>query len=217
MQLQGWRGLNQTALTTSRYWIKIDFDGKTSIRVVPEVKPSCEVQHGRLSRTFVLLSFSYRLAVCVHPWGLECSVCHSGGLLQRRGLSTGEKNNRADGPPNAKKMWIAVYSFNFFFLPAQKCVSHQWNIQTFETFQLVILWWRKCWCQCMKSVRIMNCFTSFSIQPAVRCSHAFLLFQGRFRINLSGTGFKVAEDISWVSQGNYAVADVQKSQVWTIY
>lgn len=45
----------------------------------------------------------------------------------------------------------------------------------------------------------------------------FLFFQGRFRINLSGTGFKVAEDISWVSQGNYAVADVQKSQVWTIY
>lgn len=45
----------------------------------------------------------------------------------------------------------------------------------------------------------------------------FLLFQGRFRVNLSGTGFKVAEDISWVSQGNYAVADVQKSQVWTIY
>lgn len=45
----------------------------------------------------------------------------------------------------------------------------------------------------------------------------FLLFQGRFRINLSGTGFKVAEDISWVSQGNYAVADVQKLQVWAIY
>ncbi|XP_065811119.1 A disintegrin and metalloproteinase with thrombospondin motifs 9-like [Labrus bergylta] len=36
--------------------------------------------------------------------------------------------------------------------------------------------------------------------------------QGRFRINLSGTGFKVADDVSWVSQGNYAVADVQKSQ-----
>ncbi|XP_062300498.1 A disintegrin and metalloproteinase with thrombospondin motifs 9-like [Scomber scombrus] len=36
--------------------------------------------------------------------------------------------------------------------------------------------------------------------------------QGRFMINLSGTGFKVAEDTSWISQGNYAVADVQKSQ-----
>lgn len=36
--------------------------------------------------------------------------------------------------------------------------------------------------------------------------------QGRFRINLSGTGFKLAEDTSWISQGNYAVADVQKSQ-----
>uniref|UniRef100_A0A3B4VJ60 ADAM metallopeptidase with thrombospondin type 1 motif 9 n=1 Tax=Seriola dumerili TaxID=41447 RepID=A0A3B4VJ60_SERDU len=36
--------------------------------------------------------------------------------------------------------------------------------------------------------------------------------QGRFRINLSGTGLKVAEDTSWISQGNYAVADVRKSQ-----
>ncbi|KAM7423138.1 hypothetical protein PAMA_010928 [Pampus argenteus] len=36
--------------------------------------------------------------------------------------------------------------------------------------------------------------------------------QGRFSINLSGTGFKVAEDTSWITQGNYAVADVQKSQ-----
>ena len=40
-----------------------------------------------------------------------------------------------------------------------------------------------------------------------------LFFQGRFKINLSGTGFKVAEDTSWISQGNYAVANVQKSQV----
>uniref|UniRef100_A0A665U9L4 ADAM metallopeptidase with thrombospondin type 1 motif, 9 n=1 Tax=Echeneis naucrates TaxID=173247 RepID=A0A665U9L4_ECHNA len=37
--------------------------------------------------------------------------------------------------------------------------------------------------------------------------------QGRFRINLSGTGLKVAEDTTWISQGNYAVADVRKSQV----
>uniref|UniRef100_A0A665UA60 ADAM metallopeptidase with thrombospondin type 1 motif, 9 n=1 Tax=Echeneis naucrates TaxID=173247 RepID=A0A665UA60_ECHNA len=36
--------------------------------------------------------------------------------------------------------------------------------------------------------------------------------QGRFRINLSGTGLKVAEDTTWISQGNYAVADVRKSQ-----
>uniref|UniRef100_A0A7N6B2E3 ADAM metallopeptidase with thrombospondin type 1 motif, 9 n=1 Tax=Anabas testudineus TaxID=64144 RepID=A0A7N6B2E3_ANATE len=36
--------------------------------------------------------------------------------------------------------------------------------------------------------------------------------QGRFRINLSGTGFKVAEDTLWISQGNYAKVDVQKSQ-----
>lgn len=44
-----------------------------------------------------------------------------------------------------------------------------------------------------------------------------LFFQGQFRINLSGTGFKVAEDTSWTSQGNYAVADIQKSQVPEIF
>lgn len=48
------------------------------------------------------------------------------------------------------------------------------------------------------------------MKPSVAC---FLFFQGRFSVNLSGTGFKVAEDTSWISQGNYAVADVQKSQV----
>uniref|UniRef100_A0A8C5FZ01 ADAM metallopeptidase with thrombospondin type 1 motif, 9 n=1 Tax=Gouania willdenowi TaxID=441366 RepID=A0A8C5FZ01_GOUWI len=37
--------------------------------------------------------------------------------------------------------------------------------------------------------------------------------QGRFRINLSGTGFKLADDSTWVSQGNYAVANVHKFQV----
>ncbi|XP_026161930.1 A disintegrin and metalloproteinase with thrombospondin motifs 9 [Mastacembelus armatus] len=36
--------------------------------------------------------------------------------------------------------------------------------------------------------------------------------QGRFQINLSGTGFKVAEDTLWISQGNHAVVDVRKSQ-----
>uniref|UniRef100_A0A3P9Q081 ADAM metallopeptidase with thrombospondin type 1 motif 9 n=1 Tax=Poecilia reticulata TaxID=8081 RepID=A0A3P9Q081_POERE len=36
--------------------------------------------------------------------------------------------------------------------------------------------------------------------------------QGQFRINLSGTGFKVAEEITWISQGNYAVTRIQKSQ-----
>uniref|UniRef100_A0A8C4IAA9 ADAM metallopeptidase with thrombospondin type 1 motif, 9 n=1 Tax=Dicentrarchus labrax TaxID=13489 RepID=A0A8C4IAA9_DICLA len=48
--------------------------------------------------------------------------------------------------------------------------------------------------------------TAGDCYSAARCP------QGRFRINLSGTGFKVAEDTSWTSQGNYAVADVQKSQ-----
>ncbi|XP_015240797.1 PREDICTED: A disintegrin and metalloproteinase with thrombospondin motifs 9 [Cyprinodon variegatus] len=36
--------------------------------------------------------------------------------------------------------------------------------------------------------------------------------QGQFRINLSGTGFKVAEDTSWITHGNYAVTRIQKSQ-----
>ncbi|KAM6927810.1 A disintegrin and metalloproteinase with thrombospondin motifs 9-like [Xenentodon cancila] len=36
--------------------------------------------------------------------------------------------------------------------------------------------------------------------------------QGRFNINLSGTGFKLAQDTSWASQGNYAVTNIQKSQ-----
>uniref|UniRef100_A0AAQ5Y9S1 ADAM metallopeptidase with thrombospondin type 1 motif, 9 n=1 Tax=Amphiprion ocellaris TaxID=80972 RepID=A0AAQ5Y9S1_AMPOC len=48
--------------------------------------------------------------------------------------------------------------------------------------------------------------TAGDCYSAARCP------QGRFRLNLSGTGFKVAEDTSWVSQGNYAVANIQKSQ-----
>ncbi|XP_034725712.1 A disintegrin and metalloproteinase with thrombospondin motifs 9-like [Etheostoma cragini] len=48
--------------------------------------------------------------------------------------------------------------------------------------------------------------TAGDCYSAARCP------QGRFRINLSGTGFKVAKDSSWISQGNFAVADVQKSQ-----
>ncbi|TKS70948.1 disintegrin and metalloproteinase with thrombospondin motifs 9 [Collichthys lucidus] len=49
--------------------------------------------------------------------------------------------------------------------------------------------------------------TAGDCYSAARCP------QGRFRINLSGTGFKVADETSWISQGNYAVADVQKSQL----
>ncbi|XP_061542969.1 A disintegrin and metalloproteinase with thrombospondin motifs 9 isoform X3 [Phycodurus eques] len=44
------------------------------------------------------------------------------------------------------------------------------------------------------------------------CYSASQCPQGRFRINLSGTGFKVAADTRWTSQGNYAVADIKKSQ-----
>nr|XP_019942000.1 PREDICTED: A disintegrin and metalloproteinase with thrombospondin motifs 9 [Paralichthys olivaceus] len=48
--------------------------------------------------------------------------------------------------------------------------------------------------------------TAGDCYSAARCP------QGQFRINLSGTGLKVADDTSWISQGNYAVADVRKSQ-----
>ncbi|XP_029103687.1 A disintegrin and metalloproteinase with thrombospondin motifs 9 isoform X2 [Scleropages formosus] len=48
--------------------------------------------------------------------------------------------------------------------------------------------------------------TAGDCYSATRCP------QGRFSINLSGTGFIVAEDTKWVSQGNYAVADIHKSQ-----
>lgn len=36
--------------------------------------------------------------------------------------------------------------------------------------------------------------------------------QGQFQVNLSGTGFKVADEAAWITHGNYAVADVHKSQ-----
>ncbi|XP_068172035.1 A disintegrin and metalloproteinase with thrombospondin motifs 9-like [Antennarius striatus] len=48
--------------------------------------------------------------------------------------------------------------------------------------------------------------TAGDCYSAARCP------QGQFRINLSGTGFRVSDDTSWISQGNNAVADVQKSQ-----
>ncbi|XP_053508704.1 A disintegrin and metalloproteinase with thrombospondin motifs 9 [Ictalurus furcatus] len=48
--------------------------------------------------------------------------------------------------------------------------------------------------------------TAGDCYSAARCP------QGRFRLNLSGTGFQVAENTQWISQGNYAVADIHKSQ-----
>ncbi|XP_058855652.1 A disintegrin and metalloproteinase with thrombospondin motifs 9-like [Acipenser ruthenus] len=47
--------------------------------------------------------------------------------------------------------------------------------------------------------------TAGDCYSAARCP------QGRFSINLSGTGLQVAEETKWISQGNYAVADIQKS------
>uniref|UniRef100_A0A8C1E6G0 ADAM metallopeptidase with thrombospondin type 1 motif 9 n=1 Tax=Cyprinus carpio carpio TaxID=630221 RepID=A0A8C1E6G0_CYPCA len=48
--------------------------------------------------------------------------------------------------------------------------------------------------------------TAGDCYSAARCP------QGRFRINLSGTGFKVTESTRWISQGNYATADIHRSQ-----
>lgn len=66
-------------------------------------------------------------------------------------------------------------------------------------------------------IRIMIHFTYILLNPVYTSAFTcFMLFQGRFRIDLSGTGIKVAETTSWVSQGNYAAADIQKSQVRTV-
>uniref|UniRef100_A0A8C1KEH8 ADAM metallopeptidase with thrombospondin type 1 motif, 9 n=1 Tax=Cyprinus carpio TaxID=7962 RepID=A0A8C1KEH8_CYPCA len=46
--------------------------------------------------------------------------------------------------------------------------------------------------------------TAGDCYSAARCP------QGRFRINLSGTGFKVTESTRWISQGNYATADIHR-------
>uniref|UniRef100_A0A8C1KEG7 ADAM metallopeptidase with thrombospondin type 1 motif, 9 n=1 Tax=Cyprinus carpio TaxID=7962 RepID=A0A8C1KEG7_CYPCA len=53
--------------------------------------------------------------------------------------------------------------------------------------------------------------TAGDCYSAARCP------QGRFRINLSGTGFKVTESTRWISQGNYATADIHRSQVNNIF
>ncbi|KAM4722780.1 A disintegrin and metalloproteinase with thrombospondin motifs 9 [Rhinophrynus dorsalis] len=44
------------------------------------------------------------------------------------------------------------------------------------------------------------------------CYSAAKCPQGRFSINLSGTGLSVAETTKWMSQGNYAVTEIKKSQ-----
>ncbi|XP_075430373.1 A disintegrin and metalloproteinase with thrombospondin motifs 9 isoform X1 [Ascaphus truei] len=43
------------------------------------------------------------------------------------------------------------------------------------------------------------------------CYSAAKCPQGRFSINLSGTGLSVSETTKWMSQGNYAVTEIQKS------
>ncbi|KAI5093665.1 A disintegrin and metalloproteinase with thrombospondin motifs 9 [Silurus meridionalis] len=48
--------------------------------------------------------------------------------------------------------------------------------------------------------------TAGDCYSAARCP------QGQFRLNLSGTGFQVAESTQWNSHGNYAVAEIHKSE-----
>uniref|UniRef100_A0A674E916 ADAM metallopeptidase with thrombospondin type 1 motif 9 n=1 Tax=Salmo trutta TaxID=8032 RepID=A0A674E916_SALTR len=50
-------------------------------------------------------------------------------------------------------------------------------------------------------------FLSFSFLPPSLCP------QGRFSINLLATGFQLAEETKWISQGNYVAADIHKSQL----
>ncbi|KAM4651989.1 A disintegrin and metalloproteinase with thrombospondin motifs 9 [Discoglossus pictus] len=47
--------------------------------------------------------------------------------------------------------------------------------------------------------------TAGDCYSAVKCP------QGRFSINLSGTGFSISEATKWMSQGNYAVNEIKKS------
>uniref|UniRef100_A0A8C5BKQ3 ADAM metallopeptidase with thrombospondin type 1 motif 9 n=1 Tax=Gadus morhua TaxID=8049 RepID=A0A8C5BKQ3_GADMO len=45
------------------------------------------------------------------------------------------------------------------------------------------------------------------------CFSAARCPQGQFRVNLSGTGLQVAQDAHWITQGNYAVAEISRSEV----
>jgi len=45
------------------------------------------------------------------------------------------------------------------------------------------------------------------------CYSAAKCPQGRFTINLYGTGLSLTESARWISQGNYAVSDIKKSPV----
>ena len=74
-------------------------------------------------------------------------------------------------------------------------------------------------------VTFHNEFISFSrlpfycVGPLLRMSRGLKilltghLFQGRFSINLYGTGLSLTESARWISQGNYAVSDIKKSPV----
>ncbi|KAM4676040.1 A disintegrin and metalloproteinase with thrombospondin motifs 20 [Discoglossus pictus] len=44
------------------------------------------------------------------------------------------------------------------------------------------------------------------------CYSAAKCPQGQFSINLSGTGFRISDEVRWIAQGNYASVNVHKSQ-----
>uniref|UniRef100_A0A8C5W4B4 GON domain-containing protein n=1 Tax=Microcebus murinus TaxID=30608 RepID=A0A8C5W4B4_MICMU len=52
-----------------------------------------------------------------------------------------------------------------------------------------------------------------SFATAGDCYSAAKCPQGRFSINLYGTGLSLTESARWISQGNYAVSDIKKSPV----
>ncbi|XP_006642969.1 A disintegrin and metalloproteinase with thrombospondin motifs 20 [Lepisosteus oculatus] len=73
----------------------------------------------------------------------------------------------------------------------------------------------------ISTMRIITTDLLFSQTPLGRpvpfatagdCYSAARCPQGQFSINLTGTGFKVAESTKWISQGNYATVKVHRSQ-----
>ncbi|GAB1291091.1 A disintegrin-like and metallopeptidase (reprolysin type) with thrombospondin type 1 motif, 9 [Apodemus speciosus] len=55
--------------------------------------------------------------------------------------------------------------------------------------------------------------TAGDCYSAAKCPQ-ILTDQGRFSINLYGTGLSLTESARWTSQGNYAVSDIKKSPRW---
>uniref|UniRef100_A0A8C6PYT6 ADAM metallopeptidase with thrombospondin type 1 motif 9 n=1 Tax=Nothobranchius furzeri TaxID=105023 RepID=A0A8C6PYT6_NOTFU len=67
-------------------------------------------------------------------------------------------------------------------------------------------------CDCRRDYTAAGITTFSKVRIDLRRMH--IISESKlFLINLSGTGLKVAENAAWISQGNYAVAKIQKSEV----